>query len=394
MYTVGGLTPCLLCVHFFEFSGPSGSARITPQENTHRSKQAFSRKAPEANRMDTMKAVLITAPDTLQPGRLPVPTVKPGHTLIETAFVGICGTDLHLLEGNSFYLEHHYLEYPFVFGHEYTGRVVAVSDDVETLEVGDRVVGHCMVPCHSCDMCRRGRRHLCRNLKEVGLRYIQGAAAEYVSVPAYAVTKVPPSLSLKAATLVEPSVTAYHAAERANIRPDDRVAVIGTGTLGLLAMLMAKLSAASVDVIGIEETELDFAKTLGANRTLRPSEVKADSYSVVLEASGAAVSTGLTARILDLGGRASLIGVVNEPAREFIPSLFTLKDLTFHGILHGLDYYEQTVELFASGRIDPLQLVDRTGPIEEADKLFRDMKATRRRKPKYLLEFAGENRAS
>jgi threonine dehydrogenase-like Zn-dependent dehydrogenase len=74
--------------------------------------------------------------------------------------------------------------------------------------------------------------------------------------------------------------------------------------------------------------------------------------------------------------------------------LFTLKDLTFHGILHGLDYYEQTVELFASGRIDPLQLVDRIGPIEETGKLFRDMKATRRRKPKYLLEFAGENRAS
>jgi 2-desacetyl-2-hydroxyethyl bacteriochlorophyllide A dehydrogenase len=344
--------------------------------------------------MDTMMAVLITGPNALNRGRLPVPTVRPGHILIETAFVGICGTDLHLLEGNSFYLEHNYLKYPFVFGHEYTGRVVAVADDVQTLRVGDRVVGHCMVPCHSCDMCRRGKRHLCRNLKEVGLRYIQGAAAEYVSVPAYAVTKVPSSLSLKAATLVEPSVTAYHAAERANIRPDDRVAVIGTGTLGLLSMLMAKLSASSVDVIGIEESELEFAKTLGADRTLRPSEAKADYYSVVLEASGAAVSTGLAARILDLGGRASLIGVVNEPAREFVPSLFTLKDLTFHGILHGLNYYEQTVELFASGRIDPLQLVDRTGTIEEADKLFQDMKATQRRRPKYLLEFAGENRAS
>jgi 2-desacetyl-2-hydroxyethyl bacteriochlorophyllide A dehydrogenase len=346
------------------------------------------------NDVDTMQAVLITGRDALQQGCLPIPAVKPGHILIETAFVGICGTDVHLLEGDSFYLEHHYLKYPFVFGHEYSGRVVALSEDVDTLQIGDRVVGHCMVPCHSCDMCRRGKRHLCRNLKEVGLRYIQGAAADYVSVPAYAITKVPPSLSLKAATLVEPAVTVYHATERANIRPDDHVAVIGTGTIGLLAMLMAKLTASSVDVIGIEESELQFAKTLGADQTLRPSEAESDKYSVVLEASGAAVSTGLTARILDLGGRASLIGVVNQPAREFVPSLVTLKDLTFHGILHGLDYYEQTVELFASGRLDPLQLVERTGSIEETGALFREMKSAQRRRPKYLLEFAGESRAS
>jgi threonine dehydrogenase-like Zn-dependent dehydrogenase len=75
-----------------------------------------------------------------------------------------------------------------------------------------------------------------------------------------------------------------------------------------------------VDAIGIVESELDLAKELGADRVLNPSEVPDNSYSVVLEASGAAVSTGLTARILDLGGRASLIGVVNEPAKDFIPS--------------------------------------------------------------------------
>ena len=125
-------------------------------------------------------------------------------------------------------------------------------------------------------------------------------------------------------------MTVYHATERANIRPDDHVAVIGTGTIGLLAMLMAKLTASSVDVIGIEESELQFAKTLGADQTLRPSEAKSDKYSVVLEASGAAVSTGLTARILDLGGRVipHCRRCWNQPAREFVPSLVTLKDLT------------------------------------------------------------------
>ena len=280
-----------------------------------------------------------------------------------------------------------------MFGHEYTGTVVA-APGVHGLKEGDRVVGHCMVECHVCDNCRRGRRHLCRNLKEVGLRFIPGAASEYGAVPAYAVTKLPDGLSFKAATLVEPTVTAFHACERADIRPDDVVAVIGTGTLGLLALLLAKLSATRVDVIGVEDSELAFARSLGADRVLRPDEATENGYSVVIEASGAASSTALAARILDLGGRCSLIGVVNQPARDFLPSLVTLKDHTFHGILHGLDYYQPTVDLFASGRVDPTKLIAQIGTAKEASGMFQAMASPNRSKPKYLIEFAGEAHAA
>lgn len=340
---------------------------------------------------ETMDALEITGPDALRQSRLPIPKPKEGELLIRTAFVGICGTDVHLWKGRSFYLEHGYLQYPFVFGHEYTGTVVE-APGVEGFGPGDRVVGHCMVECHVCDNCRKGRRHLCRSLKEVGLRYIPGAASEYLVVPAYAVTRVPDGLSLRAATLVEPAVTSYHAVERAGIRTDDRVAVIGSGTLGLLALMIAKLTAVSVDVIGVEDSELAFARELGADRTRRPDEIGDNEYSVVIEASGVASSTGLAARILDLGGRCSLVGVVNQPARDFVPSLVTLKDLTFHGILHGLDYYPQTVELFASGRLDPTRLIADVGSIEGAPEMFEKMVSPNRSKPKYVIEFAGESR--
>src|SRR5579859_5371319 len=160
----------------------------------------------------TMDAIQIVAPEKLLQTRLPVPQLAEGEILVKTAFLGVCGTDVHLLEGRSFYYDHGFLKYPFVFGHEYTGHVVATRG-VSAVREGDRVVGHCMVECHVCDNCLKGRRHLCRNLKEVGLRYIAGAAAEYVAVPAYAVSKVPDHLSLKAATLVETTVTAYHAVE-------------------------------------------------------------------------------------------------------------------------------------------------------------------------------------
>lgn len=337
-----------------------------------------------------MSAIQITAPNEMRQTRLDVPAAAPGEVLIRTAYTGICGTDVHLLQGRSFYLDHGYLTYPFVFGHEYTGYVEATNGDPGGLQVGDRVVGHCMVPCHSCDMCRKGRRHLCRNLKEVGLRHIQGAAAEYVCVPAYAVSKLPDALSMKAATLVEPAVTAYHAVERAQVGIDDTVAVVGTGTLGLLAAMIAKLTAARVDVIGVEPSELAFAQTLGVDRVLRPEDAATDSYSVVLEASGAPSSTGLAARILDLGGRCSLIGVVDRSAQDFVPALVTLKDLTFHGILHGLDYYVQTVNLFASGRVDPLRIVAQVGKLDEAASMFDRMVGKGRTKPKYVIEFVGE----
>lgn len=338
-----------------------------------------------------MDALQIVAPEKLLQTRLPVPQLREGEILVQTAFVGVCGTDVHLLQGHSFYYDHGFLKYPFVFGHEYTGHVVA-SRGAHAIKEGDRIVGHCMVECHACDNCQKGRRHLCRNLKEVGLRYIAGAAAEYVAVPEYAVSKVPDHLSLRAATLVEPTVTAYHALQRVNMRTDDTVAVIGSGALGLLSLLIAKLTAARVDVIGVEDGELQFAKTLGADQVLRPIEALDNDYSVVIECSGSASSAALATRILDLGGRCALIGVCEHPARDLIPSLVTLKDQTFHGILHGLDYYEQTVGLFASGRIDPTQLIAQVGRIEDANHIFEKLLSPQRSKPKYLIEFAGEGR--
>jgi threonine dehydrogenase-like Zn-dependent dehydrogenase len=190
--------------------------------------------------------------------------------------------------------------------------------------------------------------------------------------------------------LVEPTVTAYHALQRASLTTDDTVAIIGSGALGLLSLLIARLTAARVDVIGIEEGELKFAKSLGAEKTLLPEQAQDQGYSVVIEASGTPASAALAARILDLGGRCSLIGVCDQPARDFIPSLVTMKDLTFHGILHGLDYYVPTVNLFASGRVNPTQLIAEVGRIDDAADMFEKLVSPRRTKPKYVIEFAGE----
>lgn len=341
------------------------------------------------NAHTTMNALQVRGKADLVLSKLRLPEPKAGEVVVKTAFVGICGTDLHLYHGNSFFLDQGFLSYPFVFGHEYTGTVVSVGEGVTT-QVGTRVVGHCMVPCQKCDNCQRGRRNLCRDLKEVGLRYIQGAAAEYVAVPEYAVTVVPDSLSLKAATLTEPTVTAYNACERTAVNKTDRVAVIGTGTLGLLSVLIAKLTAKSVDVIGVAESELEFASELGADRVLRPDDAVANGYDVVIEASGVKSALSLAVRVSDLGGRIALIGLPSGSSTDLSQTEVALKDITVHGILHGIDYYGATVDLFASGKVDPTKIVAQVGTVEQAAEMFGKMTMSGRRQPKFLIEFAGE----
>ena len=114
-----------------------------------------------------MNVLMITGPSALNVSRLAVPKAKPGEIVVWTAFVSICGADVHLHARQSFYLEHGFPKYPFIFGHEYIGTVSAMSEGVTSVTIGSRVVGHCMVACQRCGNCQRERRHLCRNLKEV-----------------------------------------------------------------------------------------------------------------------------------------------------------------------------------------------------------------------------------
>jgi 2-desacetyl-2-hydroxyethyl bacteriochlorophyllide A dehydrogenase len=337
-----------------------------------------------------MNALTIAAPLELEEREAPIPRELPGEVLVRTAFVGICGSDLELLHGTSFYLTESLNRYPLVFGHEWTGTVAAVADDVTSVAPGDRVLGQTILTCGECRGCRRGRRTLCTRRVEMGLFGHDGAAAEYVRVPARALVRIPPGLSLRDAALIEPSVTAVHALDRVRCAFDDRVVVIGTGTLGLVAVQIAASIAGSVDVVGIEETGLRLARELGASHAFTPDEAPGDAYSIGIEASGTPEGLAQLPRLLEPGGRGALVGVVNVGAPDFVAAHVTLKDLELHGILHGLDHYERTVALYASGRVDAGRLIDRVLPASDAAEAFDRLLRRDLERPKLLLEFAGE----
>lgn len=341
-----------------------------------------------------MPALLITE-HHISAQEVPIPAPQSGDVLVEVAYLGICGTDVELLHNRSYYIDQGLATYPVLFGHEWTGTVIAVADGVETVTPGDHVIGQTIITCGACDACQSGNRTGCENHLEVGLLGHDGAAARYISMPARAVTKLDPAMSLRDAVLIEPGVTAMSGLRKTGIAFDDRVVVIGTGTLGLLAVAFAARITHHVDVVGVEEAGLELARQLGARRTLHPDELVANSYTVAIEASGQPSSIAQLGTIVRPGGRAALVGVVNRGVPDFIPAFITLKDITLYGVLHGLDHYGRVAELIASDAFDADVLIDSVLPWTQAEEAFRRLADRELKRPKIILDLttmSGEQR--
>lgn len=330
---------------------------------------------------------LVIEPGKISATQVPIPATMPGNVLVQVAYLGICHTDVELLENHSYYIDQKLNEYPLVFGHEWTGTVVATGEGVDGLEPGDPVIGQTVIACGACGPCQAGLRSACERHLEVGLMGHDGAAAQYISMPARSVTKLAAGASLRDSVLIEPGVTAMNAVWKTNVRFDDRVVVIGTGTLGLLATALALRITRNVDVVGVEEEGLALARRLGAANTLAPSAAQPDSYTVAIEASGHPDSVASLGRILKPGGRGALVGIVNRGVPDFIPAFISLKDITLYGVLHGLDHYGRVAEFIADG-FDADALIDRVLPWTHAHEAFQRMIERKLERPKVLLDFA------
>lgn len=341
-----------------------------------------------------MNAVAITAPGRVEIMRLPIPEPRPEEVLIRPSYVGLCGTDLELLHGTASYLKDGRARFPLVFGHEWCGQVVAAGEDVEGIVVGNRVVGQTMVPCGLCRMCQRGQRPHCERLVEVGLYGLQGAAAEYIRMPMRSLTVLPEALDDLSAAFIEPAVTVVGGFDKVRCGLEDEVAVVGTGTMGLLAVQLASRMARSVDAIGIDEAGLKLAKACGARRTLRPEQARSGAYSLVIEASGSSRAFLRSVELAGTGGRVAVVGVANEPVAGFAPGELVLRGVDVFGIRHGLDYYDRTIQLFVDGVLDARPMVAGVLPPEQAGRAFEMLERGRSGPPKVLLRFNDSRRTS
>jgi threonine 3-dehydrogenase len=287
----------------------------------------------------------------------PVPVPGAGEVLLRMEAASICGTDYHLFRWDDWAAEN--LVPPRILGHELAGTVIATGSGVTRVREGDLVGVESHIVDWTCAQCRRGQRHLCRNLRVVGV-HVDGGFAEHMVIPAANAIESN-GLDPAVVALQEPMGNAVHAAFAEPIEGRS-VLVTGCGPIGLCSVGIAKAAGASLVIAtDTEDYRLQLAREMGADLALSALDPATDAriadatggdgVEVVLEMSGAAPALDQALRVITRGGSISLLGIFGEPPRVDLSELVIMKGLRLHGIYGRRIYetWEQTQSLLRGG---------------------------------------------
>lgn len=342
-----------------------------------------------------MKAIQLTAPRTLSVTDIALPEPGPGEVLVRVDLLGLCGTDLGFFDGSSNYLRDGLKCYPFVLGHEWVGIVVETGPGVGSEMLGRRVSGHNFRVCGRCVHCRAGRIRSCPNRSEIGVLGPQpGAGAQLITAPADTLTHIPDALSDVAGALLEPTAAAVHAVDRLAVTASDRVAVLGAGTLGLAAAQTVRALGADVVVLDPNPSARKLAAELGLRVQSAPVAADEEAYDAVIEASGNEAAVRSAVCLVAAGGRIAQLGTPHHTVDGFDAATLVIRDVTLHGVLSGIGYWGQLVDLVESGAVNLDVLVDRVFPLDELDAAFVHLADGNRNRPKVLVRIAPAPAAS
>jgi threonine dehydrogenase-like Zn-dependent dehydrogenase len=306
-----------------------------------------------------VRAFVVTGPREAGVVDVEPPAAGTGQVVVDVERVGVCGTDVEFFTGEMAYLDQGHARYPMRLGHEWCGVVSAVGDGVDRAWLGRRVTGDTMLGCGTCHRCRSGRQHVCARRHEIGIRGgWPGALAEQLLVPATAVYPLD-GVDVVSGALVEPGGNALRAVDAAALRPGYRLLVWGSGTIGLLAARFALTRDVEVHVVGQDERTLQLARDLGVHGAWTAGTQPALAYDAVLDATNAAEVPAAALDLVEPGRRLVYIGISGEPSRIDTRKL-VLGDVTAVGVLSGSPALAATIELYASGRVDPKPVVAAT----------------------------------
>lgn len=309
-----------------------------------------------------MRAVVMEEPGKPVVTTMDDPAPGSGEVVIAVESCGICGTDLHIYDG-----DFAPTPYPIVPGHEFAGEVVALGVDVDDVSEGAFVAIDPSLFCGACVQCRRGRGNLCERWGAVGVT-APGAFAEFVRVPRANVYPLPDGVPRRWGALVEPVSCCVHALDRLPLRAGDTVLLYGAGTMGLLlGQLLRRADVAALQVVDINPARLPLAQRLCADAAATSAdEFDEDGWDVVIDATGAvpAIHDGL-ARVRR-GGTFLVFGVAPEDATTpFSPFTVYNSEISIIGSMAVLHSYGRAVDLVAAGAIDGDALLSEPLPLED-----------------------------
>src|SRR5579862_7895419 len=309
-----------------------------------------------------MKVVLFEKPGSLRVTAKDLRPLKAGEVLVHVDACGVCGTDVHIVEGTSRSTP------PVVLGHEYAGTIEDIAVEQNGLKVGDRVAIDPNISCGVCFYCRRGLVHLCSNLRALGVD-IDGGMAEKCIVPYKQLYAIPEKLSIEASAFIEPVSCVIHGIDKAGIRAGDTVVILGGGTIGLMMLQLVRAAgAAKIIVIEPLEHKRKIAQRLGADEILDPTKIDLVSAIMDLTNVGADVVIECVGRpqtmqtAIDLarrGGTVEFFGVC--PIGQTIsvePNKIYFKELTIVGSYVNPNTFSRAIAALDSGiiRVDEFQI--------------------------------------
>jgi threonine dehydrogenase-like Zn-dependent dehydrogenase len=322
-----------------------------------------------------MKAVRIIGYEQAVYTDIPTPIPTPDEILVQVMRVGVCHSDVEVYRQELGIYRTGGAALPITVGHEWAGVVVQVGSSVEGFDLGERVTGECGQGCGHCALCKMGLHNICPDRVEMGVFNRDGAYAEFLTVPAAHAHHLY-DLSFQEGALVEPCTVGIWLARRAGIGPGDRVAVIGCGTVGLMAVQTARFFGADrVVAVSRSPFKLDLAKTMGADTVVNISDqVVADAapmvtrdqdFNVVIEATGVSEGATLALRAAAPRGRVVITGVFEKELQAVDFNTIMPKELTVMGSLGGPTVFDEAVDLVRKGQLKVLPINTHSFPLAE-----------------------------
>lgn len=316
--------------------------------------------------MSTARAVVVDQPGSHGLVTGPRPEPGPGEVRVAVHAAGLCASDRELYQGTR---AEGYVRYPVVPGHEWSGTVDAVGEGVDPALVGRKAVGEGFRTCQVCDRCRAGESSLCTaGYDETGFTR-PGAFADALVLPAHLLHVLPDGADLRAAALLEPAAVVAAAALAARTQPGERVAVVGAGTLGMLAVqLLAACSPAELLAVDPRPLRAEQARQFGATDAAEPGPAARlrGRYDLVLETAGAPGSAADSCLLARRGGRVVLTGMFEPGARGIDPVHLSVSQLTVRSIFGAPPAaWAHAVRAFHTGVLDPGPLITHELPLSD-----------------------------
>jgi L-iditol 2-dehydrogenase len=342
-----------------------------------------------------MKAMLLEEYKKLTIVDMPEPEIGANDLLVSVQACGICGSDIHGYDGSSGRRIP-----PLVMGHEAAGVVTKAGPAVTKFKVGDRVTFDSTVSCGKCSNCRSGRINLCLNRQVLGVSCGEyrrhGAFAEYVVVPENISYRLPDALSFEHAALIEAVSIAVHATNRTPKTLGQRVAIVGTGMIGLLCVQTAKLAGfAEIIAIDLEDEKLAKAKGLGATHTLNAKQCNVveevqkltdgEGVDAAMEVVGATATIQTAIEATRRGGSVTLVGNL-APKIDLPLQAVVTRELSIYGSCASNGEIPECIRLLSSGAIDVKPLITATAKLDEGPQWFQRLYAGEKGAMKVILQ--------